>query len=207
MLFEEILWLREEYLGTIVKWSKIYNKLIVNVLKISYLWYKEKDSPEHRRKVNFGGIVSRKYDVKSTKICWDYTKSPVLGVQFLWTVPGNVWAQLTGQDEEDPPASQDGRELRAREKKHEKQVRDKNTHEDGRALVFSLKEEIYLTEKSTKKKCLVFKYPSLKMKLSWFVREALAHGADALAAARCAWGVGGSNGRRPFVLEAVEKDN
>ena len=60
-------------------------------------------------------------------------------------------------------------ELRARKKKHEKQVRDKNTHEDGRALVFSLfrdKEEIYLTEKSTKKKCLVFKYPSLKMKLS-----------------------------------------
>ncbi len=53
--------------------------------------------------------------------------------------------------------------------KIEKQVRDKNTHEDGRALVFSLfrdKEEIYLTEKSTKKKCLVFKYPSLKMKLS-----------------------------------------
>ena len=30
---------------------------------------------------------------------------------------------------------------------------------------------------------------------------ASAHGADALAAARCAWGAGGSNGRRPFVPE------
>lgn len=33
--------------------------------------------------------------------------------------------------------------------------------------------------------------------------RAKAHGAGALAAARCAWGAGGSNGHRPFVPEMV----
>ncbi len=37
------------------------------------------------------------------------------------------------------------------------------------------------------------------------LREALAHGADALAAARCAWGAGGSLGQRPNVPEARER--
>ena len=39
------------------------------------------------------------------------------------------------------------------------------------------------------------------------MREALAHGADALAAARYAWGAGGSLRQRPNVPEAGEKIN
>ena len=38
-----------------------------------------------------------------------------------------------------------------------------------------------------------------------WAREALVHGADALAAAPCAWGAGGSNGCKPFVPGAEEK--
>ena len=80
-------------------------------------------------------------------------------------IPKNVWHKLESLESGCVTANRMASDLL----KIEKQVRDKNTHEDGRALVFSLfgdKEEIYLTEKSTKKKCLVFKYPSLKMKLS-----------------------------------------